>query len=77
MRQIAPESLIRDAGKNFREAVSFKRIGWRTRLLKLDLAVGMFVAWSDVKLRGWKDGDLEPQMIEEWTNGNGEEGGGQ
>lgn len=63
--------MIGDAARNFCESIALRKTAWRTRLVKLELAVGQFVAWYAAKLLGWRVGDLEPQAIEEWSDETG------
>jgi hypothetical protein len=64
--------IIRDAARNFRDSIALRKTPWRTRLLKIEMAAGQFVAWYATKLLGWREGDLEPQAIEEWDDETGD-----
>lgn len=57
--------MIRDAMKLFREAMACCRSDWRMGLVKLDAAVGNFVAWYITELLGCKNAFIEPEVIEE------------
>ena len=57
--------MLRDAMKLFREATACCRSDWRMGLVKLDAAVGNFVAWYMTKLLGGKNAFIEPEVIEE------------
>ena len=57
--------MIRDTMKLSREEMACCRSDWRMGLVKLDAAIGNFVAWYVTKLLGWKKAFIEPEVIEE------------
>ena len=59
------QHMIRDALNLVRESAPAMRTDWRSAMHKLVLAAALALAWCWIQLGGTKDGDLEPEALDE------------